>query len=103
MNDLNPTGKVSRQGAVNKPAKEIKRNVPTVSAVSTAVDRVTLSETTKAQAPATLPRTRSGEIRRDLVQKFRNILENGTYQIKADEIADKIVQKIRENKNSIIF
>jgi len=35
------------------------------------------------------------------VNKFRNVLRDGTYSIKADEIADKIVQKIRDNKNHL--
>lgn len=32
-----------------------------------------------------------------------NILKNGSYGVKANEIADKIVQKIRENKNHLIL
>ncbi|MFQ5672196.1 MAG: flagellar biosynthesis anti-sigma factor FlgM [Nitrospinales bacterium] len=42
------------------------------------------------------------EIRRDLVKKFRRVLKEGAYEVKAEEIADKIVQKIREEKDRII-
>ena len=45
----------------------------------------------------------AGEIRHDLVNKFRNILRDGTYSIKSDEIADKIVQKVRDNKNQLVL
>ena len=48
------------------------------------------------------PRTRA-EVRQDLVKKYKAILKKGTYQIKADEIADKMVQKIREDKNQVLF
>jgi len=38
------------------------------------------------------------EIRRELVKKFKSSLQKGNYKVKAPEIAEKIVQKIRENK-----
>jgi len=67
------------------------------------VDQVTLSETSKAQASASEVKSVASEIRQDLVNKFRDILQKGSYEVKANEIADKIVQKIRENKNSMIL
>jgi len=45
----------------------------------------------------------SGNIREDLVSQFREILEQGTYQVKADEIAKKMVQKIQEGKDQTII
>jgi flagellar biosynthesis anti-sigma factor FlgM len=65
------------------------------------IDRVTLSEVSKKQDTSKVSKGTTSEIRHDLVNKFRNILQDGTYSIKADEIADKIVQKIRDNKNHL--
>ena len=42
---------------------------------------------------------KSIEIRRDLVDKYRLDLKNGAYNVRATEIADKIVQKIRDDKS----
>lgn len=39
------------------------------------------------------------EIRRDLVDKYKVSLANGTYEVKAQELAEKMIQKIRENKS----
>lgn len=39
------------------------------------------------------------EVRKDLVNKYRLGLEKGTYNIKAFEIAEKIVQVIRDDKS----
>lgn len=101
MNELEPTLKTGRRNAINgaaklrgKPATEGKSSTGTV-------DRVTLSESSKSQASTV--KTKTSEIRHELVNKFRDVLQNGSYQVKADEIADKIVQKIRENKNRLVL
>jgi len=47
-------------------------------------------------------RTRA-EVRKDLVSKYKSILKKGSYKIKAEEIADKMVQKIREDRNQVLF
>ena len=39
------------------------------------------------------------EIRQDLVSKYRTGLKKGTYTVKAEEIAAKIIQKIRDQKS----
>lgn len=49
------------------------------------------------------PPPSASEIRYDLVNKFRNDLKSGVYEVKSNEIADKIVQKIREEKDQIIL
>lgn len=67
------------------------------------VDRVTLSQTSKVQASQKPKLAHTSEVRKELVSKFRDFLEKGSYQVKADEIADKMVQKIRENKNRLII
>jgi len=43
------------------------------------------------------------EIRRDLVEQYKATLANGTYEIKAKELAEKMVQKIQENKTRAII
>ena len=62
-----------------------------------------LSETSKSQATASGEKVVSSGIRQDLVNKFRDVLQKGSYEVKANEIADKIVQKIREDKNHLIL
>ncbi len=101
MTELDPTSRVDRKNPINKPAPKIKRGSQAAAPASKEVDRVTLSSKAP-QAAAAKPQT-SSEIRKDLVQKFRTVLEEGSYQVKAQEIADKMVQKIRENKNRLIL
>ena len=57
----------------------------------------------KSKVSAGRSKSNTGEIRYELVNKFRDILQNESYEVKAHEIADKIVQKIRENKNHLIL
>ncbi len=45
----------------------------------------------------------SPEIRQDLVNKYKVSLANGTYEVKAQELAEKMIQKIRENKTREII
>jgi flagellar biosynthesis anti-sigma factor FlgM len=103
MTNLNPTDKVARQNAIKKISNKPTPGIPTTAKSSAIVDRVTLSESSRAQASNKVSASKTGDIRRDLVQKFKAVLANGTYEVKADEIADKIVQKIREQKDGIIF
>ena len=103
MNKLGPTSKIGRQDAINGSAKGKSKPVAGKPASAKNIDRVTLSETSKTQASASEVKSVASEIRRDLVNKFRNILQQGSYEVKADEIADKIVQKIRENKNHMVL
>ena len=103
MNKLEPTSKIGRQDAINGSAKGKNKPVAGKPASAKNIDRVTLSETSKTQVSASEVKSVASEIRRDLVNKFRNILQQGSYEVKADEIADKIVQKIRENKNHMVL
>ena len=48
-------------------------------------------------------RTKAGEIRQDLVHKFKQTLADGTYEVKGRELAEKMVQKIRENRTRTII
>jgi anti-sigma28 factor (negative regulator of flagellin synthesis) len=99
MNKLEPTLKLVRGNAVKSDLKGGRKSGPS----GKSLDRVTLSEVSKNQVPLKGSKGIAGEIRHDLVNKFRNILRDGTYSIKSDEIADKIVQKIRDNKNQLIL
>ena len=100
MNKLDPTIKLVSGNAVNRDSKGLKSPNKNSKPSGNTPDRITLSETSKNQAVPISDKT-TGEIRHDLVNKFRNVLRDGNYSIKADEIADKIVQKIRDNKNNL--
>ena len=103
MNELEITTKIGRRTPVNGSAKGKNKPVTGDKLSSGNLDKVTLSEPSKAQASASKSKPIASEIRHELVNKFRNVLQNGSYEVKANEIADKIVQKIRENKNRLVL
>lgn len=103
MNKLEPTIRISRKNAVNNSASKYKGTATTSEAIRKETDRVSLSQTAKVQASLKATAGSVSEIRQDLVNKFKNVLSNGSYEVKANEIADKIVQKIKEHKNQPIF
>jgi anti-sigma28 factor (negative regulator of flagellin synthesis) len=43
------------------------------------------------------------KIRQDMVDKYKVSLANGTYEVKAQELAEKMIQKIREDKTREII
>ena len=45
----------------------------------------------------------SSEIRKDVVEKYKSSLADGTYEVKAKELAEKMIQKIHENKTRTII
>jgi flagellar biosynthesis anti-sigma factor FlgM len=102
MNELEITTKIDRRNQINGSAKGKNKSVTGNKLSSEEVDKVTLSEPSKAQASASKSKASANEIRHELVNKYRNILQKGSYEVKANEIADKIVQNIRENKNSLV-
>ena len=101
MNELEPTLKLVRGNTAKSDAKGAKNSARSTGPSGNSLDRVTLSEVSKNKTPSKTSKSTTSEIRHDLVNKFRNVLRDGTYSIKADEIADKIVQKIRDNKNHL--
>jgi flagellar biosynthesis anti-sigma factor FlgM len=103
MNELKPTLKLVREKTVKSDSKGARSYATNSGPSGKPLDRVTLSEVSKNQDTSNVSKGKTSEIRHDLVNKFRNILQDGTYSIKADEIADKIVQKIRDNKNHLIL
>ena len=103
MNKLEPASKIGRQDAINGSAKGRNKPVAGKPASAKNIDRLTLSETSKTPPSASEVKSVASEIRHALVNTLRNILQQGSYEVKADEIADKIVQKIRENKNHMVL
>ena len=103
MNELKPTLKLVRRNTVKSVSKGATSSAKSSGPIGKALDHVTLSKVSKNQGASKVSKGTKSEIRHDLVNKFRNILQDGTYSIKADEIADKIVQKIRDNKNHLIL
>ena len=65
-------------------------------------DRISLSESYKGKSSINKKGIVS-DVRYDLVKKYREILADGSYQIKSNELADKIVQKVKEGKSSILL
>ena len=102
MNKLEITTKIGRQNPINVSAEGKNKPVTENRLSSGHVDKVTISEHSKAQASADKSKDTANEIRHELVNKFRNVLKNGSYEVKANEIAEKIVQNIRENKNHLV-
>lgn len=103
MNKLEPTLKISRHDAINESAKGSGKTKSGKPSPSKDVDRVTLSEASKTQSTTSGEKIVRSGIRQDLVNKFREVLQKGSYEVKANEIAGKIVQKIRENKNHLVL
>jgi anti-sigma28 factor (negative regulator of flagellin synthesis) len=101
MNELKPTLKLVRGNTVKSDSKSVRSSEMSSDTSQNPLDCVTLSQVSKNQDTSKVSKGTTNEIRHDLVNKFRNILKDGTYSIKADEIADKIVQKIRDNKNHL--
>ena len=101
MNKLDPTIKLVNGNKVKRDSNGLKSSNKNSNLSRNKLDRITLSETSKNQDVSIKSKKVTSEIRHDLVNKFRNVLRDGNYSIKADEIADKIVQKIRDNKNNL--
>ena len=104
MNKLNPTIKINRRNAVgqkltNNPKKLDNKKIDGVAKN----DQVSLSQTSKIKASIKGRNDIASDVRYDLINKYREILGSGTYVVKAEELAEKIVQKIRENKNRVVI
>jgi flagellar biosynthesis anti-sigma factor FlgM len=102
MTELDPTSKIGQRSSAKKPPAR-PASPSSQSANTPSADRVTLSHKPN-QAPLKTESAKvSGQIRDQLVNKFRDYLEQGTYQVKADEIAKKMVQKIQDDKDQTII
>jgi flagellar biosynthesis anti-sigma factor FlgM len=102
MNELKITLKIGRRNPINGSSEEKNKPATKNNLSSGHVDKVTLSEPSKPKASASKSKSTTNEIRHELVNKYRKVLQNGSYEVKANEIADKIVQNIRENKKHLV-
>jgi flagellar biosynthesis anti-sigma factor FlgM len=103
MTELDPTNKIVQKSTAKKPPVRPARPPVAQANTSAASDRVSLSHKPDKPPLETGSAKASGHIREQLVSKFREVLEEGTYKVKADEIAKKMVQKIQEEKDQTII
>ena len=103
MTKLNPALKINQRDSVRQEItiKSVKTDNGSVGKESKS-EWVSLSESSKTE-PLMDRQGIASDIRFDLVKKYREILADGSYQVKSDELADKIVQKVKENKNTIFL
>ena len=93
-NERNSAGQeYSLKSAKNASSNTMKETKP---------DRISLSESYKGNSSINKKGIVS-DVRYDLVKKYREHLADGSYQIKSDELADKIVQKVKENKSTFFL
>ena len=103
MNKLNIVLKTNeRNSAGQEFTLKSAKNASSITKKEIKPDRISLSETYKEKSSLNKEAIVS-DVRYDLVKKYREILADGSYQIKSDELADKIVQKVKENKNMIFL
>ena len=103
MNEFEPKIKLVSDNIVKDEFRLTKNSDKSSDNMPVASDRVSLSQNIESQSSSRVSKNGTGEIRHHLVDKFKNVLKDGTYSIKADEIADKLVQNIRDNKNHLMF
>ena len=103
MNKLNIVLKTNERNSAGQefPLKSAK-NPSSNTRKETKPDRISLSESYKGKSSINKKGIVS-DVRYDLVKKYREILADGSYQIKSNELADKIVQKVKEGKSSILL
>ena len=103
MNKLNIVLKTNER---NSPGQDVTlkstKNASTNTREENKPDRISLSESYKGKSSINKKGIVS-DVRYDLVKKYREILADGSYQIKSEELADKIVQKVKETKNMILL
>ena len=103
MNKLNM---VLKTNEINSAGQEFTsksaKNANSSSREETKSDRISLSESYKGKSSINKKGIVS-DVRYDLVKKYREILADGSYQIKSNELADKIVQKVKEGKSRILL
>ena len=99
MNKLNIFLKTNeRNSAAQEYSLKSAKNASNNTMKETKPDRISLSESSKGNSSIKKKGIVS-DVRYDLVKKYREVLADGSYQIKSDELADKIVQKVKENKS----
>jgi len=80
----------------NLPPRRVEQEVPSKkNSEDRPAQKVSFREILKGVVDTT---GSSPEIRQELVNKYKASLANGTYEVKAQELAEKMIQKIREEK-----
>ena len=104
MNKLNMTLKINTSKTLKLDSKNISNEKKgKVVDIEKNMDKVSLSNSSKTDN-STQPRNKiASDVRYNLIKKYKAVLAEGTYKIKSDELADKMIQKIKENKNTVIF
>ena len=103
MNKLNIVLKTNERNSTGQELiLKIAKNTSSNTSKETVPDRISLSESYKGKTSINKKAIVS-DVRYDLVKKYREVLADGSYQVKSDELADKIVQKVKENKNTIFL
>ena len=103
MDKLNIVLKTNeRNFAAQEDTLKSAKNASSNTMKETKPDRISLSESYKGNSSINKKGIVS-DVRYDLVKKYREILADGSYKIKSDELADKIVQKVKENKNMMFL
>ncbi len=99
MNEIFPTINSIRQRQTSGSSTSKETMSSDAGSFKEKLDRVTLSNASKAKVNSQSKGKKTSEIRYDLVKKFQKELKKGFYEIKADAIAEKMVQKIRDDKD----
>ena len=103
MNKLNIVLKTNeRNSAGQEYSLKSAKNASNNTMKETKPDRISLSESYKGKS-SIKKKGLVSDVRYDLVKKYREILADGSYQIKSNELADKIVQKVKEGKSRILL
>ena len=103
MNKLNIVLKINeRNSAGQEFTLKSTKNASSKTREENKPDRISLSESYKGKSSINKKGIVS-DVRYDLVKKYREILADGSYQIKSNELADKIVQKVKESKTRILL
>ena len=103
MNKLNIVLKTNERNSTSQEySLKSAKNASSNTMKETKPDRISLSESYKGNSSINKKGIVS-DVRYDLVKKYRENLADGSYQIKSDELAEKIVQKVKENKSTFLL
>jgi len=98
------TLKINNSEALKVESKKISnKKKGEVVDIKNSMDQVSLSNNSKVDNSTQTRNKIASDVRYALIKKYKAILAEGTYKIKSDELADKMIQKIKENKNTVIF
>ena len=104
MNKLNMTLKINNNEALRVESKKISnKNKDKIIDIKNNRDKVSLSNSSKIDNPTKKRNEIASDVRYELIKKYKTVLAEGNYKIKSDELADKMIQKIKENKNNVLF